>query len=227
MTGNNRTTLMLLAFFFISLALVLSASAEPIEENVPPKSFLLDNPSWAIVVVTVDAPSKQNPDFTKKGFFVNEVLRGKLKKDYVHLRWQLGGSKPRSLQAGDKLILFVLPNRDKSIKDIDAEITEVYKFSNANRETILNNMAPPERNSSIQLPLFLMILSIPIILKIIKRHGILSIVLICLQFISYSIYESGISRHSNIRIDLLLVYPALLSSIVILLSGRAKQQPGQ
>ena len=227
MNGHNRLIAMLISLIFISIALVLPSSAEPIEENVPPKSLLLDDPSWTILVVTVDAPSKQNPDFTKKGFFVNEVLRGKLKKDYVHLRWQLGGSKPRSLQAGDKLILFVLPNRDKAIKDIDAEITEVYKFSKANRETILNNMAPPERTSPIQLLLFLIVLSIPIILKIIKRHGIPSIVLICMQFISYSIYESGISRHSNIRIDLLLVYPALLASIVILLSGRAMQKPEQ
>ena len=55
MTWNNRLAVMLISLFIISLALVLPSSAEPIKENVPPKSFLLDDPSWKILVVTVDS----------------------------------------------------------------------------------------------------------------------------------------------------------------------------
>jgi len=224
MTGNNRLAAMLISFFFLSLAFILSSSAEPIKENVPPKSILLDNPSWTILIVTVDTTSKQNADLSKGGFFVNEVLRGKLKKDYVQLIWRLPNIKHRGLQAGDKLIAFVLPNRDMRTKDIDAEVTEVYKFSNANRETVLENMALPERKAAIQLPLLLIILFIPIFLKLQKRPHNFSIVLILLQFVAYFIYESGISIHSNIRIDLLLVYPALISSLVIFLTKRKPTQ---
>jgi len=227
MTGNNRLAIFITSFFLVSLTFVLPSSAEPVKEHLPPKSILLADPSWSILVVTVDTSSTQNADISKGGFFVNEVLRGNQKKDYVRLMWRLPNIKPRGLQPGDKLIAFVLLRRDTLNKDIDAEATEVYKFSDSNRQTVLNNMAPPERKASIQLPLLLMILSIPIILKIIKRHGIFPIVLLCLQFVIYSIYESGISKYSNIRIDLLLVYPALLASIVILLTGRAKQKPTQ
>lgn len=155
-----------------------------------------------------------------RGFFINEVLRGQLKKNYVQLIWRLPNIKPRGLQAGDKLIVFVLPNRDMRSKGIDAEVTEVYKFFNANRETVLANMAPPERKASIQLPFLLMILFIPIFLKLQKRPHNFSIVLILLQFVIYFTYESGISKHSSIRIDLLLVFPALISSLVIFLAKR-------
>lgn len=60
---------MLLSLFFISLAFVLSSSAEPINEDVPPKSILLDNPSWTILIVTVDTTSKQNADLSKGVFY--------------------------------------------------------------------------------------------------------------------------------------------------------------
>jgi hypothetical protein len=94
--------------------------------------------------------------------------------------WRLPNIKPRGLQPGDKLIAFVLLRRDTVNKDIDAEVTEVYKLSDSNRQTVLNNMASPERKASIQLPLLLLILFIPIILKILKHHEIFSVVLLLL-----------------------------------------------
>jgi len=225
---ENRLAVLILSFFIFSLTLVLSSHAEPIKEHLPPKSMLLDDPSWTIVVVTVEKAQEQNTDLSKGSFFVDEVLRGRLKKDYVQLMWRPPNIKPRGLQAGDKLIVFVLPNRDKLHSNIDAEVTEVYKFSNASRETVLANMAPPERTAPIQLPLLLMVLLTPIVLVLFgKSRSRMSFFLLILQFISYFIYESGISIYSNIRIDLLLVYPALLASIIIVLSHAAKRRTSQ
>ena len=225
MTGINRIAVLLIFFFFLNLTLVFSSIAGEVLQQLLPDQSLLDDPHMSILVVTVDKPLMQNLDSAKGGFFVDEVLRGNVKDNYIYLKWQI--PKPKGLQEGDKLIViaYVIPKTKKeTFKETEAEVAGVYKYSNANRETVLKNMAPPERKASIQLPLLLMIFIIPIFLKLQKRHHNVSIVLILLQFVAYFIYESGISKYSNIRVDLLLVYPALISSFVIFLTKRKPTQ---
>lgn len=203
-----------------------------------------------------DNTTNENPP--KGRFSVDEVLRGKIKNKNLNLIWRApdrpydheewtkeSNTKPfewyrRPLKKewyktpligpkeGEKLIVFTLEKKD--LGNIDAEVVEVYKFSDTNRRTVLENMVSPERKASVQIPLFLTILVIPIISLILyitssahyfTNKAIFYFLIMSLsfmQFAIYPIYESGISIHSNIRIDLLLIYPALLSTIVILIS---------
>ncbi len=222
MTGINRIAVLLISIFFFNLTLVFSSIAGEVLQQLPQDQPLLDNPHMSILVVTVDKP-RIGGFFVD--FFVDEVLRGDVKDNYMYLKWQI--PKPKDLQEGDKLIViaYVSPKTKKeSYKETEADVAGVYKFSNANRETVLKNMAPLERTGIYPTSLFLMILFIPIFLKVQKRPHNFSIVLILLQFVVYFIYESGISKYSNIRIDLLLVYPALISSLVIFLTKRKPTQ---
>jgi len=116
--------------------------------------------------------------------------------------------------------------------DISAEVVEVYRFTPENRERVLSNMAPEERSGAIQLPLFYVILVIPCIclvllmLSCLKRFRsrrktiwLLAVFLSVVDFAVYAYYDSGISIWTNIRIDLLLVYPALILNSAILITG--------
>lgn len=198
-----------------------------------------------------DNTTNENPP--KGRFLVEEVLRGKIKNKTINLIWRAPNrpydhegvakdsnttpfdwySRPLKKEwykapligpkEGEKLIVFTLEKKD--LVSIDAEVVEVYKFSESNRNTVLDNMAPPERKASIQIPLFLIILVIPMISIILyiapfaqNKNILVIMILSFVQFAIYRIYESGISIYSNIRIDLLLIYPALLASVVTIIA---------
>lgn len=251
--------ILLFASTFIIPLIVFSSTATGIIEHLPSNLDLLNNPHWDILVVTADKiyndnTTNENPP--RGRFLVEEVLRGKIKNKTINLIWRApdrpydheGVTKDttpfdwyiRPLKKewyktpligpkeGEKLIVFTLEKRD--LAEIDAEVIEVYKFSETNRKTVLENMAPPERDASVQIPLLLIILVIPVISLILyisssaqyfTNKGVFYFLIMLLSFVQfaiYPIYESGISIHSNIRIDLLLVYPALLTSVIILIS---------
>ena len=68
----------------------------------------------------------------------------------------------------------------------------------------------PDRTNAVQVPLFILILVMPVISVILRRiYFHLPILLLAVQIGTYALYESGISVETNIRIDLLLILPAL------------------
>jgi len=54
---------------------------------------------------------------------------------------------------------------------------------------------------------------------LILKLRVVSLVLSGLAFVSYGYYEYGVSPYANIRIDLLIIYPLLLLSLVIFITS--------
>jgi hypothetical protein len=74
-----------------------------------------------------------------------------------------------------------------------------------------------EHDSKLQFPLFLLILASPA-LGFFRRFGWLSIPL---AFGAYRVYENSMSSAYDIRVDLLLIWPALIASVVVPLVAHA------
>lgn len=129
---------------------------------------------------------------------------------------------------GEKLIVFSLEKQ--GIPNISAEVVDVYKFTPENRQTVLDNMAPQKRSGVIQTPIFFIVLLTPIIclafliisqtksFNLNKKKKIRLLIICCsaIVFGLYAFYESDISVWTNIRVDLLVIYPTLLLNTLIL-----------
>ena len=104
-----------------------------------------------------------------------------------------------------------------------------FRLTPENRAFALAQMAPPERSAAIQTPAFLLILLAPlasIVLHLLQRSSVviapvkfrLRLALWLVLFLVlpvYTFYESGISIYSNIRVDLLLLWPAIALTLAI------------
>ena len=139
---------------------------------------------------------------------------------------------------GDQVLVFAAGVAE--FKSIWAQAA--FRFSPENRDFAATRMAPPERSTVIQTPAFLFILLAPVacvILHLLLRSSTpsasakfrLRLALWLVLFLVpgvYAFYESGISIHSNIRVDLLLLWPAIGLTLVIaavsLLSERRAAQ---
>jgi hypothetical protein len=83
----------------------------------------------------------------------------------------------------------------------------------------------PDRSAAIQAPLALLVLGGPLLSYLLRaRRERLRWPLLAVQLGGYVLYETGISIDTNIRIDLLLLYPAILLNAWILL--RTPRPPG-
>ena len=83
----------------------------------------------------------------------------------------------------------------------------------------------PDRSAVIQAPLALLVLGGPLLSYMFRaRRERLRWPLLAAQLGCYVLYETGISIETNIRIDLLLLYPAILLNVWILL--RTPPPPG-
>lgn len=126
---------------------------------------------------------------------------------------------------GDRMIVFAAGVAE--FKSIWAQAA--FRFSPGNRDFALQHMAPPERGAAIQTPAFLLILLAPIACVVLHlrlrspRVGArgklrlrlaLWLALVLVPGV-YAFYESGISIHSNIRVDLLLLWPAIALTLLI------------
>jgi hypothetical protein len=198
--------------------------------------FLLDDPHWDVLVVTAE---RVTVDTTVGGtrprglFSVNEVLRGAPKPSPIELVWQeprrsssaVPGREPHDwrkepLEKGNKLIVFgsMCPRSGSSTMTV----VDAFMFTPENRQTVVTNMAPAERAGRAQLAVFLLLLLIPIACFGVigaavarcrwfprRTARLACVVLGALEWCLYAWYESGVSAYTNIRIDLLLVWPAL------------------
>jgi len=233
-----RTKIVLL----ISLLGVTEAvSASEVFPEIYPDTHTLKNPLMYIFVATVDEliPNQDKllgaEDMTGV-LNVTEVVRGNnLEVGAISARWnriekpiRVSRSQPpqspRSLKIGDKVIVFSWLD-DNGV----AVVNYFYEFTDQNRRKIRTHMAKPERAPKFQLLLFLLMLIFPIIgivaLKLsfspkieqaTARYLLLySIVAPILTLVTYLIYESGISTYSNIRVDLLIIWPIVGASFIL------------
>ena len=141
-------------------------------------------------------------------------------------------------KAGDQVIVFAAGVAE--FKSIWAQAA--VRLTPENRAFAIAHMAPAERSAALQTPAFLVVLLAPlacVMLHVLRRSPALSglgrqrlrlalwlVLLLVLPV--YAFYESGISVYSNIRVDLLLLWPAIgltlaIAAISLLSENRSAQ----
>jgi hypothetical protein len=130
----------------------------------------------------------------------------------------------RGPSPGERLIVFYA---DEEV-DGGVSVQIAYEGTQSNVRNAVENLAPPERSAWVQGPLFLVIILSPVIclalfaLSIVRRFpdalrrrfAVAIVPVPPLALLLYLYYESGISVYTNIRVDLLLVYPALVVALL-------------
>jgi hypothetical protein len=126
---------------------------------------------------------------------------------------------------GDRVIVFAAGVAE--FKSIWAQAA--FRFSPESRDFALTHMAPPERSAVIQMPAFLVIMLAPVVCvflhlvarstaagaRVRTRIRLAQWLVLILTPAVYAFYESGISIHTNIRVDLLLLWPAIGLTLAI------------
>lgn len=97
------------------------------------------------------------------------------------------------------------------------------EYKDMKRTWKAQNPRPPRqpRADSIQFPVFVITFLLPLVATVfvfLKRYFV-SFILSGLAFIFYGYYEYGVSPYAAIRIDMLLILPLLLLSLVIFLTS--------
>lgn len=233
-----------LLLVFALLRLAEANAWEVHEELVPEQARLLKNPAFDILVVTVLAVEDQgatNAAPPKVRLRIDEVIRGEVRDATLMVRWQApvahedvaeGGGvaeawKARPLKGpeiGAKLIVFAIDHSEVA----GVQAAYVYRFSPHNRQMVREH-AVMERSARIQIALFFVLLALAVLSvwlfvrssseRLSKRaqQGLRGAVpaLALLTLGVYLFYESGISAYSNIRVDLLLVWPAVGAALIV------------
>ena len=123
-----------------------------------------------------------------------------------------------------KLIVFAIG----PVEAAAVQAWSVYRFSPQNRAVALEHAAT-ERSARIQIPVFFLILALPVAIVILfvrtssatislrarrrLRNAVSALAVFTLGL--YVFYESGISGYSNIRVDLIVIWPAVGTAIVL------------
>lgn len=240
---------MALSFVVLSLTCAAGFAQTVVEAQIDPRLAPLANPYFDILVVSV--VEMESGDFTNGNpprgkVRIDEVLRGDDERGIVIAVWRgketLGDYNPapqnkggkytpgklkpewytRPLtgpSVGEKLIIFKVGRQT----DGSFLLQFSYAFSEANRELVLREMAPPERKDWTQAAAFFAMVTAPVLSLICffrlrspvlsrSRRWILTAAILVIPLLSlatYGYYESGISIYSNIRIDVLVIWPAL------------------
>ena len=236
--------LWLLCLAFVILGGAQARAWEVRDALVADKESLLKNPAYDILVATVravEATGATNANPPKIDLSVEEVLRGPDRGGTVMVTWQApvfhedtkdsGGVteawKARPLagpEVGAKLIVFSIgPTEAQGV-----QAWSVYRFSPQNRAVVLEHAAT-ERSGRVQIPVFFLLLALPVVIVVLfvrassartsprarqrLRQAVSALAVLTLGL--YVFYESGISGYSNIRIDLIVVWPAVGAALVV------------
>ena len=228
------------------------------ETLTPDEEYLLHNPAYDILVVRVleaDDRDGTNADPPAVTLEIEEVLRGPSRQGKVSARWYgpiwhedlapEGGttkawqSRPISgPTVGDRLIVFGAYGPEDAFT---VQAHAVYRLTEANRQAVLDHAA---RTHSV--PVFILLwvgmgasalgaLTLFVVSFFARdpagraerlRLGVVACAVAALAL--YVIYESGVSPYAAIRIDLLLLWPAIglaliLGAISLILVLRAKR----
>lgn len=222
------------------------AEAAAILERLPPTEPLLKNPYFDILVVEITeiAPGHATHRDPPRGrIAVEDVLRGRVARGPHAAQWEApmrgddyvrepsGGirMKPEWYErplpppvAGERVIVFgnAVPSQPYRVLG-----WAVYRASTGNLDVARRHMAPAERAGWLQLPLFLVIVAAPVAGVVLavrraRRRWMYGLALAAAG--AYAVYESGISSYTNIRVDLLAIFPALgLMALVIIVTSIA------
>ena len=239
-----RRPLWLLCLAFVILGGAQARAWEVRDTLVADKESLLKNPAYDILVVTVlsvEPTGTTNANPPKVELSVEEVLRGEDRGATVMVTGQApvfhedtkdpGGVteawKVRPLagpEVAAKLIVFSIGPTEAA----GVQAWSVYRFSPQNRAVVLEHAAT-ERSGRIQIPLFFLLLALPVMIVILfvrassakispraqrrLRQVIFALAVLTLGL--YVFYEFGISVYSNIRVDLIVVWPAVGAAMVV------------
>jgi hypothetical protein len=233
-----------LSGLILLLTAVRPAEAAAILERLPPTEPLLKNPYFDILIVAITetAPGHAtHRDPPRARMTVEEVLRGRVALGPRAAQWEApmrgddyvrepnGGirMKPEWYERplpppgeGERVIVFgnAVPSHPYRVLG-----WAVYRASADNLAVARRHMAPAERAGWLQLPLFLVIVAAPvasIVLAVRRRRRRWIYALALMAAGAYAVYESGISTYTNIRVDLLLIFPALgLMALVVIVTS--------
>jgi hypothetical protein len=228
-----------LALLVVAPALAFAAA---VEERLPADHPLLRNPHfdiWVVSIVDVRAEGATNANPPTARVVVEDVLRGGGPRGPATAVWRgatraadfepaepgragqlkpewktrpLPGPTPR-----DRLIVFGRRVQDGSL---GVESWAVFRDTLENRQMARRAMAPAERSGWVQGPVALALLAAPVVALLLLRRGRRrrwNYVLAPAAAGLYAFYESGISLYTNIRVDLLLIYPALAATALAML----------
>lgn len=226
-----------------ALALLVAAAAPaqaaPVIERLPSTEPLLKNPYFDVLVVSIAeiGPAHATHREPPRGrITVEEVLRGRVAAGDHVARWEApmrGDDYVRAADgtirmkaewyeqplpapaAGERVIVFgnVVPSHPYRVLG-----WAVYRASAENIDVARRHMAPAERAGWLQLPLFLFVVAAPVGAFVVavrghRRRWIYT--LAATAAAAYALYESGISSYTNIRVDLLAVFPALAALALV------------
>jgi hypothetical protein len=204
---------------------------------VPANPPFLMNPHFDIYVVRVTVLRSgyaTNSDPPTGQVEIEETLRGRVDPGRYSFRiagpvrhsdltpqgtmteeWYDASLEPPVL--GSRLIVFGMYDKHTdtlALQDLRIE------YNVTNRRIVLERMAPAERIWWMQLPLALLVCCMPIISLLRWRQEHIWRIPAIMSggaLLLYAFYESGISSYSDIRVDLLLVGPAVLVNAALLL----------
>lgn len=239
-----RWPLWLLGLAFLVLGGAQAHAWEVRDTLAAETESLLRNPAYDILVVTVlavETADATNGNPPRVELRVEQVLRGADRGPTVMVTWQAPvfhedvkdsegvteAWKARPLagpEVAAQLIVFSIGPAEAA----GVQAGSVYRFSPQSRAVVLEHAAT-ERSGRIQIPVFFLLLALPVAIVILFvrassaeispraqrrcRQAVSALAVLTLGL--YVFYESGISAYSNIRIDLIVVWPAVGAAIVV------------
>jgi hypothetical protein len=211
--------------FDILVVTVVSVESGPFTNEHPPLGMVRidetlrgDEPAGALYPVRWSAHIADDDYEDRGGLRDGRWVLPRLKPDWAQ--------RPlTSPSVGDRVIVFATGVAE--FKSIWAQAA--FRFSPEGRAYALSRMAPPERSEALQMPAFLVVLLAPVACIILHfaarstaagarakaRMRLALWLLLVLTPAVYAFYESGISIHTNIRVDLLLLWPAIALTLAI------------
>lgn len=128
---------------------------------------------------------------------------------------------------GSAYIREIQKNIAKSRRTPFLDVRAAFVFNDINRQTILNNMGLTDRNPRIQVLVFLLLLSLtPFSIVLVALSFVFQRVR-CVQLLKAAVLVAGLSlplyiyyetgnRTGGIRLDVFILYPALLVNVIVL-----------
>ena len=198
----------LMTLLFTTTTAIAVNDLSKYEHGVDPS--LLYKSYLDIAVVKVVGLEGEGANFVRK-MKIEKTLRGSVPSgailvyDYSTIGVPIGLTNSK---IGDRFLVFIN----------HMTVIRAFEYSDELRDYLVKHMAQPARTGLFQGLASLLILSLPVLSMILRRRKPKIIPLIfLLQLGLYVFYESGIPGYVNIRVDLLLIYPAILWNLVILI----------
>lgn len=221
---QQQTYAMANPHFDILIVTVVSMESGPFTNERPPQGVVrvqevLRGREKVGTTYPIRWQSISPPEYEESGGLQDgaNIAARRLKPDWANRR-------VAAPTAGDRFIVLTFGITKGWIRVEDA-----YRVSDENRSFVTRHMAPPERYGIVQGAAFLFILAAPVACILLhfrsrsprltdrqKGRARLALALaVPVAIAVYAFYESGVSIYSNIRADLLVLWPALGLTVAI------------